>query len=524
MMTLQEMANDIVSTVGQFDAVSLDICKTKLRKRYQLVWDSYFWRDSQAVNLVSLSAHANTFNLPSGMERLVTIGNSDGVFLDPVDGSFIIEAAPGTLASDGTPQYYTESLRTVTVFPSPDQPIDLSLFGKKVCPGFVSDDDTSVLRNCDNAIIAFAHADMLERMRQRGSAQAKFQEANALLEEAKSVERDQANRPRRNKNLTVAGNSLAEMTDAVCGICGQWTPDIRILVKEFLRRNYVALYQLQLWPESTVVVRVAQVGEQIILPHFVDRVVAARTADGFRLMPNNVEYLFAVDPTVFEQTGTPLSMSILTPVAVGALPIDPEAFLIASSAPEDAGKHVFIRGESGGTEVTEEVILATPATTPVQTVYSYDVPITISKPITHGDVTVNGAVSLGLYQFLAAGERERKHQRLWLLPAPATPAAPVECEQGCLVLGKRKITPLRTDEDTPIITGAQGVLIAGAAADLYSRLGNADLSNKFSARADAMSKALISENIDQSAYSPKIVPVVEPSYVLANEGYCWSKV
>jgi hypothetical protein len=461
------------------------------------------------------------------MERIVSIGSPGGELLDPVDESFLLEAEANIFTSQDFPKYYTEMAGTVTVYPAPAKDTQFYVFGKKVFPGLATDDATSVLRNCDSAIMAFAQSDMLQRSRQYEKGKYKYQEALALLETAKSVERDQANRPRRNKNLTVVGNSLAEMTDAVCGICGQWTPDIRILVREFLRRNYVALYQLMLWPESTVVVKVGYTGEQVILPHFVDRVIAARTADGFTLMPNDVSYLFAVSPMVFEGAGAAISMSILTPVGVGSLPANPpEGLLITSSEGTDGGKRVFIRGETGGTEVMEEVILGPLALTPVQTRYAYDVPLTISKPVTDGDITVNGLVTTELYEFIPRDEYERKHQRVWLLPPPSasTVLDPSDCEKGVLILGKRQITPLRTEEDTPIITGAQNVLVAAAAADLWGRLGNLDLSQKYSTRAEAATKALVSENTDQSAYCPKIVPVIEPMALGIGDDYCWSKV
>ena len=56
------------------------------------------------------------------------------------------------------------------------------------------------------------------------------------------------------------------MTDAVCTICGQWTPEYRQIIREFLRRNYQALYDVFLWPESLVVVRVPYTTEQVIMP------------------------------------------------------------------------------------------------------------------------------------------------------------------------------------------------------------------------------------------------------------------
>jgi hypothetical protein len=273
--------------------------------------------------------------------------------------------------------------------------------------------------------------------------------------------------------------------------------------------------------------------EQVILPHFVDKVIAVRGANQWTLMPAEVVYHFQINPGIFEETGSPVTFSMLTPVGVGSLPPNPpEQLLIASSAPEDSGKRVFIRGESGGTEVIEEVVLGVPqdpdsppapittpptdpATTPQPTRYAYDVPLTISKDLTVGDVTVNSTSSDQLLELIPAGARERKHLRLWLLPPPAS------ADMTCIVLGKRKITPLRTDEDTPIMSGAAAVLIAGAAADLFTKLGNNAGAGVYQAKAAASAKVLASENMDQNAYAPKLVPMIEPHAL--GEG-CWSKV
>jgi hypothetical protein len=92
-----------------------------------------------------------------------------------------------------------------------------------------------------------------------------------------------------------------------------------------------------------------------------------------------------------------------------------------------------------------------------------------------------------------------------------------------MILGKRKIMPLRTDEDTPMITGAQGVLISAASADLFTRLGNLEAANVYRTRAEAATRILVSENTDQAAHSPKIVPLVEPMALGVGDDPCWSK-
>ena len=560
--SLGSAANFICGKVGQFDPKALALCKGYLNARYHMVWDDYFWRDSQTVVVVPLPAGTISFPYPDILDRVVTIrlvpvqevtnGRTtapDDGFLDPIDETFIIEADPYVLDHPGAPRYYTEYISTgndtegpelplppsgrrIKLFPTTPQDRTLYVFGKKPCPDITDDSDVFLLRNCENSIIAYAMGDMLERLRQYGKAKSKFMEAKALLDEAKAVEGQQANKPRRNKALSVRGNSLLELTDAVCAVCGQWTPDVRILIKEFLRRNYMALYDMQLWPESTVCVRVPVTDQQVVLPHYVERVIAVRGMDGFQIMPAEVNYLFGISPGVFETVGTPINFSVLTPVGVGALPPNPpERLVITSSNILDVGKTVFIRGESSGNELTETVGLLPTATNTAQvyTKNAYDIPLTVSKPLTVGDITVNSSTTTALLELIPADERERKHIRLWLLPPPNIDTASISpgpsdpCASMFMVLGKRKITPFRTDDDTPILTGCQAVLIAGAAGDLYARLGDLQSATAYRAKADIAAQILVKENTEQSAYSPRIVPIIEPHPYGVELDTVWSK-
>jgi hypothetical protein len=519
-MNLAAMANFVCTKVGQFDATSVTLCKGFINSRYQMVYDAFYWRDSGMSASATLLAGVQTFPYPANMDRISTIRSGGDHFLDPVDPAFLIESYPEIFEESGTPIFYEEDTTTpnsyrVTVYPTPVENTSFLILGKRTCPGMVLDADTSILRNCDNAIIAFAMGDMLERARQYAKAQAKFQEAAEHLKTAKAIETEQANQPRKTKMLTVAGNSLLEMTDAVCGTCGQWSPDTRILVQEFLRRNYQVLYDMALWPESCLGVYLQFNGQQLVLPEYVDRVIAVRGGDSLPLTPAEIGIHFQLDPFIFEQTGSAYAFSMLTPVGVAVLPpFAPEALRFSSTSPLDKGP-VFVSGESGGDMVTETVTLN--GTTFVNTVNAYDVPITVAKNVTNGDVTVNGATSMALLELIPAGEREQRHLRIWLLPDPGTN----EDGQTCLVLAKRKIKPLRTDQDTPIITGCQAVLIAGASADLMQRLGNNEQSQSFRQRAEKAAQMLASQNTDQSAYMPRFIPEVEPSAL--SWGGCYYK-
>jgi hypothetical protein len=426
-----------------------------------------------------------------------------------------MEAEPTIFEDRGYVRYYEEigtaPNRQIRLYPIPTVGTTLFFFGKMICPGFDSSDDVSAIRNLDNVLIAYAYFDMLQRQRQYAKAEQKRKEAQELEANAWNLEQQQANRPRRTKTTTVAGNSLAEMTDAVCVICGVWTPEYRLVIKEFLRRNYGVLYDLFLWPESVLAVRVPYTGEQVVLPPYVDKVLGVRGNINSRLFPADAVLFLDITPGIFEELGEPIGYTTLTPVAVATLPPATSKLVISSSSALDRGK-VFIRGEviSGGVENYEEFTLF--GTTPVRTHNLYDIPLTIAKDITYGDVTVNSDTPDFLsLQVIPKDEREVKHQRLWFLPVPdASKLNNDNPAFHCLVLAKRKISPLRTDQDTPIITGAQQVLVHGAAADLFRKLKDNDSATAMQGKADGAAKTLIAKNTDQAASSPRFVPDIEP--------------
>ena len=158
------------------------------------------------------------------------------------------------------------------------------------------------------------------------------------------------------------------------------------MVREFIRRSYVQVYDAYLWPESLVMARVPSEGTQVILPWYFASVVSIRAdSKDWSLGPMELSSYFAVTPQIFEQnTGPTVAYSILSPVAVGALPPIRERLALVSGDMHD-NTPVMIRGESGGDILTESLILN--GNSPVYTGETYDTPLTIAKQITVGDVT-----------------------------------------------------------------------------------------------------------------------------------------
>jgi hypothetical protein len=311
--------------------------------------------------------------------------------------------------------------------------------------------------------------------------------------------------------LTVSGDSLSEMADAVCFKCGVWNQEAVISAKDFLRRNYQMLWDSELWPESVVMARVNSDGQQIVLPEYFERVLAVRPNDGalYELTPVDVPLYLQVNPQIFAETSDALAYSTLTAVGVNVLPPTNEKLVFVSTSALDKGS-IFVRGESLGVEVSETVVLN--GTTNVLTANTYDTPLTIAKGITAGTINVTGNTSGAALQTLLPTERERKQMRLWLQPAPGV-------SEAALIIGKRRIKPLVSDEDTPMVRKSANALIAAASADLLEQIGKDSKSAR--ERALAALQVLKDGELRQNARQPRVIPFVEPMAYADDMGDAW---
>jgi len=416
-----------------------------------------------------------------------------------------MQTNPAILGQSGMPTCYreftdTDNSRRIQFYPSPNVDTPLFIVGKRTLTQLIELSDESIIRGIDSVLFAFAHHDLLRRQKQYGKAQTVLEEANALLQAAQNAETNQANKPRRSNQLTVAGNSLSELTYAVADRTGMWSLTDISSIKAAIRRNYQRAYDACNWAESTVIARVNNDGSEVILPVYFDRVISIRTDDGnYGIDAINASLPFQIAPGIFEQTGTPVAFSYLTSVGVKLLPQTREKLSFVSTAVADTST-VFIMGESLGSEVSETITLA--GLQPVSTRNTYDVPITVAKQLTTGIVTVTGVTTGDTLQTLSPSERERKHMRLWLKPTPSS-------AKVCLVLGKRKIKPLVTDEDTPILRNIQNVLINAAVADMLDRTGKGADARK---QADSDLKIMVDLETSQGAFTATVVPDAD--------GYC----
>ena len=512
-MTRDQITTLVTKTVGQEDATSVSLCNDYVQRAYEMVWNAELWRDTVTIDqTATTSAGTNTVNLPSGFERVVSVqllsGGTPLGFLDPTTATILLQTNPTALTVQGVPTAYeefvhTDGVKKIRLFPIPNATYTLMMVGKRACPVLTGSDSIQI-RNVDNAVIAFVMADMYTKLRHLAKAAEMAKKGGAALESARVIEVQGSNQPRRANKLTVSGDSLDEMVKAVCSRCNVWTEEYVSLVQDFLRRNYKLLWDAELWPESVIISSHNSDGRFLVLPEYFDRVIAVRPnpTSNYELSILDAGLIMQLYPQLFEEEAAAIAYSTVPPVAVHTLPVSDEKLTFVSSSASDK-TDIFVRGESVGVERSETVTLN--GTTPVDTVYNYEVPLTIAKTLTTGTVSVTGKVSLTTFQTLLPAERERKHMRLLLYPAPGT-------VETALVVGKRKITPLVSNEDTPALRNAANVLIYGAVADMFDHMGKpAEAENARKKSAVAM-QVLKDGELKQNARQPRVVPSVESYY------------
>ncbi len=507
---LSEMIDTVCARANSYAIDSVILARSFLKRRYRMIWDSYLWRDSTTTATASTTSSQAYIATPATIERVISV-SINGKLLDPVDASYLAQAGPDIVSGSGTPTAWEETdaagVKRINLYPIPDAVYSVTITGKKPITNLSSDTDVPRIRNVDTALLAFATSDLQQRVGNMDGAKASLDEAAAALSALKDLEGQQTVRARMAKPLTVSGNSLQELADAVCSRTSQWTMDAQILAKEFLRRNYQMVYDSQLWSESLVEITYDSVLDVLVLPLSIDRVISIRGTSTLGQLSNvQPSFYYGVTPQIFEQTGDPLAFNYLTPSATLTLPVtgvdaDSEKVEIASNSASDKSP-VFIRGEVNGTpEFVREETVVLNGTTPVQSVGSYSVLLTVAKQITAGTVLITGVDTDVLLGALMANERERKHIRIQLRP---TPTANVTCRLLC----KRRLMPFVTNEDTPMLRDIGNVLINLASSDMFMKIGDKDSAAVAKAKADEALKALVALEQNQGAWTGQVVPEI----------------
>lgn len=219
-MTLTELAAFV--TTKQFATETADVtaCKSFINRRYQMIYEGYLWTESLGVTSSAVSASATevvlsdaptiTYYHSSSVPttyidfpvavRFTETGSTEGAELLGYNWMSFFQLDVNMWNTDAgrltTPTNFINLPKNGSGYarlrpvPTPLTAGTLYTLGKLKWVT-LGDSDTPCLRGIDNALLAFAEGDMLERGRQYAKAQAKYQEAAAQVSLMRDIEKGQ---------------------------------------------------------------------------------------------------------------------------------------------------------------------------------------------------------------------------------------------------------------------------------------------------------------------------------------------
>ena len=205
-MTLTDLASFITAKLSDTSDDSVSLCKDFINRRYQMIWDSGLWIESIGVASKAVAAEDETITIDSAPSitfyqsssapstkvdfpvaiKFTETGKDDGVDILNENWMTFFQIDPNAWENIATrranptnfinlPKDGSGNCRIKPV-PVPSAAGTLFVLGKLNWVA-LGDTDTPTLNGIDNALLAFAEGDMLERGRQYGKAQVKFTEA-----------------------------------------------------------------------------------------------------------------------------------------------------------------------------------------------------------------------------------------------------------------------------------------------------------------------------------------------------------
>lgn len=275
--------------------------------------------------------------------------------------------------------------------------------------------------------------------------------------------------------------TLASIADFVCKKVGKTDAASVSICKDFIRQRHEMIYDTGLWKDSIKIQQFALTTkdspdtnpytadadnpyayeQEITLPYEIARpisVVYETTVMTYR----DLQALVRIHPESLFDEGVPATYTEIEPIAFGkSTSTDPFRVLLrARSNSADDGKTIYFKGILDGNPVGESFVLGTSARYGAQ---EFDEVHYISKDVTSGTVTVsNGATD----QVIPAEETRYSLCRLRLNLVPEYVASETV---NLIVVGKKRLRPLRNDYDEPQIRGIDNALIAYAEGDMLER-------------------------------------------------------
>lgn len=219
-MTLSQLAGFITTKLSDTDAASVAACKEFINRRYDMLWDASLWTESLGISTKAVAAGDATVTVDGAPSitffqsasppstfidfpvaiRFTETGSDEGYDITGNDWMTFFQLDPNiwntvesrrarpsnfiNLPKDGSGYCRFKPV------PVPASAGEAYILGKLKWVA-LGDSDSPCLRGADNALLALAEGDMLERARQYGKAQTKFTEAAAHVQIMRDIEKGQ---------------------------------------------------------------------------------------------------------------------------------------------------------------------------------------------------------------------------------------------------------------------------------------------------------------------------------------------
>jgi hypothetical protein len=198
-MTYDTYVSLVTNKVHQTDSNSVLRCKEFVQARYQMIYDFANWKDALDL-LTGLSADTTgIMTYPANIDRIIAIRSTKTHLILPTDSALAMSVDPSIFERTGDPIGWEDFVDTadsnkhkIRLFPTPTATTDIIMQVKRAFVQLSAGTDVPILRNIDNALMAYVTGDMYERQMRIGQAQAKFQEAAAFLDLMRRQETEHA--------------------------------------------------------------------------------------------------------------------------------------------------------------------------------------------------------------------------------------------------------------------------------------------------------------------------------------------
>lgn len=202
-MTKAEIADFVCKKLGITEQSTITLAGEFAKARWRMIWNAALWRESRLSATVAVTAGDPIVVLPETFELVTAVRAGTDQMLTAIDDVTALASSPGQFDGPGPVLAFTPINRDnvgrarIQLRQAPAAGMTLLVLGKRKCLDLILGVDTPTIPGADECLCAFVLYDLAQWLRQYEPAEIYKQEANALLQQMKDIETNQATEIRR---------------------------------------------------------------------------------------------------------------------------------------------------------------------------------------------------------------------------------------------------------------------------------------------------------------------------------------